>query len=230
MKLSARIPRALAVLALALLFSSAAAAAWLRVTVFFASSFDQKGAPGQQAPLVAEQGSIVVSGPGFSVVPTPSGGGALLVDPSSAPTGSVLTALFDKPFKGSELQVGWTATVGGGGAGFDLRVLEENDGEIIDLGWEDDGSVDVDDVPVGEWAPGTEVDFSLTLRDVALGADLWILTMTATGQAPKSASGPLPLAGPLTAKALQFVVEPGASGTLLVDDVLVQSATFGTLK
>jgi hypothetical protein len=226
----ARFSRALAAAAVVLLLAAAVPAAWLRITVFFSASFDQKGAPGQQAPLVADQGSFIVGGPGFSVVPTATGGGALLAEGLSAPSTSTLTALFEKVFKGPELQVNWTATVGGAGAGFDVRALEDNDGEIIDVGWDGDGSVDVDDVPVGEWAAGTEVDFSLTLRDTALGADLWVLTMSVPGQAPVTSTGVLQLSKPLTVKSLQFVVHAGATGTLLVDDVQVLSASFVPLK
>lgn len=223
----ARAPRRLAVAAAALLLTSAAAAAWLRVTVYFSASFDQKGAPGQQAPIVADPGSIVIEGPGFSVLPT-GAGGALLADASAAPAGSQLTAIFDKPFKGSELQLGWTASATGGG--FTLRVLEENDGEIIDLGWDGDGSVDVGDVPVAGWPPLVEVDFAFTLRDVALGADQWILTMTAPGQAPVSTTGVLVLSAPLAVRSLQLVVAPGATGTLLVDDIYAQSAAYSPQK
>lgn len=230
MPLRARLPRALAVPAAVLALSVALAAAGIRITVHFSASFDQKGAPGQQAPLVADEGSLSSSGPGFSVVPTSSDGGALLIEGLGLPAESKLTGAFVKSFKGTDLLISFTATVGTAGQGFTLRAIEDNDGEIIDLDWDGGGLVAVGGQPAGSYPLNQPATYSLTVRDVSLGADLWILTITPPGGAPSTASGSLQLPSPFTAKAIEFVIPAGLVGSMLVDDLDVTSISYSTNK
>ncbi len=230
MSYRARLLRALAVLAAVLLLAVAVPAMWARVTVYFGANFDQKGAPGQQAPLVADPGTFSASGPGFNVVPTSSEGGALLIEGLGLTSESVLTGTFEKIFKGSELQIDFTATVGSAGSNFSLRAIEDTDGEIIDLGWDGNGFVDVDGLPGGSYAAGAPSSYSLTLRDVSIGSDLWVLTITPASGVPVTQSGPLVLSKPLSVKAIKFVIPAGTLGTMLVDDVQVASVSFATNK
>jgi hypothetical protein len=230
MPLRARLPRALAVTAAVLALSAALAAAGIRITVHFAASFDQTGAPGQQAPLVADEGSLSASGPGFSVVPTSSDGSALLIEGLGLPAESKLTGTFIKSFTGTELLISFAATVETAGQGFTLRAIEDNDGEIIDLGWDDGGLVTVGGQPAGSYPLNEPATYSLTVREVSLGADLWILTVTPQGGAPSTSSGSLQLPSPFTSKAIEFVIPAGQVGSMLVDDLEVTSISYSTKK
>ncbi len=226
----ARLPRALAVSAALLALSAALWAVGVRVTVHFAATFDQKGAPGQQAPLVADEGSFAASGPGFSVVPTSADGGALFIEGTGQPAESTLTGTFSKSFKGTDLLIDFTATVSSTGQGLSLRAIEDSDGEIIDLGWDGNGEIDVDGLPAGSYPVNVPATYSLLVRDVAMGADLWILTITPENGAPVTQSGNLQLSSPFTAKSIKFVIPAGLVGSMLVDDLEVTSISYGTNK
>jgi hypothetical protein len=226
----ARLPRALAATAALLALSVALWAAGVRITVHFLATFDQKGAPGQQAPLVADEGSFAASGPGFSVVPTSEDGGALLIEGTGQAAESTLTGNFSKSFKGTDLVISFKATVASVGQGFSLRAIEDNDGEIIDVGWDGNGFVDVDGQPAGSYQANQPASYSLLVRDVAMGADLWILTVTPENGVPATQSGSLQLSSPFTGKAIAFVIPAGQVGSMLVDDLEVTSISYGTNK
>jgi hypothetical protein len=211
-----------------------AAALWVRVTQFFFADFDLKSGPGQQLPLAAEKGTIVGAAPVFTVVPQPQGGGALLITGAGAGAPpAAMDALFDKVFSGSELQIGWTMVPGAQAPGYqcnvELRCMEDNDGEIIDVGW-GGGGVDVGGTPVAPLEAGQSYTCTLTLRDNLVGPDTWIFSIAKQGGVPLTSTGLLALSHPLTLTKLQLALPAGATGTTLVDDLQASSASFASSK
>ncbi|MBM3984639.1 MAG: hypothetical protein FJ296_02935 [Planctomycetes bacterium] len=211
-----------------LALSAALWALGVRVTLHFSATFNQKGAPGQQAPLVADAGFFASSGPGFSVVPTSVDGGALYIEGTGQSAESTLTGTFVKSFKGTDLLIGFTASVASAGQGFALRAIEDSDGEIIDVGWDGNGFVDIDGQPAGSYTANQPASYALTVRDAAFGADLWILTITPENGVPVTTSGSLHLPSPFTAKSIKFVIPAGVVGSMLVDDLNVTSISYGS--
>lgn len=228
-------PRSRALLALmaVALLALPTAAAWNRITTYFFADFDQKAGPGQQVPpLMAEQGTIATTGPAsFAVVPVSTGGGALQVTSSGqAGADSTLTATFDKPFNGAELQIGFVVTPGISCGSVCVRAMEDTDGEVIDASWGGDGGVYVGGIPVGTWETGSSTACNLTLRDNMAGPDTWVMVMTKPGLPPVTTTGVLVLTKPLTVKALQILVPASAAGTMQFDDLQALSSESGTKK
>ena len=222
----------LAMIAVALL-ALPAAAVWMRVTTYFFADFDQKAGQGQQSPpLAAEQGSISTTGPAsFVVTPQATGGGALLVT-SAGQTGadSTLTATFDKPFSGSELQIAFVVTPNVQAGSMGLYAVEDTDGEVIDASWGGNGLIVINGSVVSGYDAGSTYICNLTLRDSMSGPDFWVLTMTKAGFAPQTFTGPLSLTQPLAVNALKIFVPASSVGSMVFDDLQALSAGFGTNK
>ena len=201
-----------------------AAALYGRLTVYFLAAFDGQTKPGETQPK-ADSGHISVNGPGFSVVPAQMGG-ALLVQGTGMPVDVTLEGYFDKVFKGSELVVSWVITPAQDCSEFSLRCLEDTDGEIIDAGWNDDGTVDVAQVTVGHYDEGVRLSCTLTLRDNFIGGDTWTFTMTPEGGVPITKTGPLALWKPLYVCAIELVLPAGSMGTFVLDDLQAVSTGY----
>ncbi|HEX5009073.1 MAG TPA: hypothetical protein VFY71_01635 [Planctomycetota bacterium] len=197
-----------------------------RITVHFLATFDLQGAPGEPPPLAADSGVISVSGMGFSVVPTPGGGGALLVQGMGLPMDVKLHGEFKKDFKGSELVVNWSIRPNQTTSCLTLRCAEDSDGEIIDADWDGGGVVLIDGTPVNTYSEGETSACTLTLRDNSIGPDLWIFTMTKLGGVPVTSSGPLVLAKPLAVCALDVIVPAGSMGSFVLDDLQATSTDY----
>jgi len=233
--MSSRFRALLSTVALAAL-ALPAAAVLLRVTSYFQADFDLKAGPGQPLPLAAEKGTIIGSAPTFTVVSQPGGGGALLLTGGGAGSlSATMVALFDKPFSGNELTIGWLMTPGVQCNSVTLRCMEDSDNEIIDAGWGGDGSgggiVQVGGSGVAPVDYDQTYVCTLTLRDNLVGADTWTFTMTQKGGgAPVTLTGLLALTHPLVVTQLQLVVGANSSGTSLLDDITATSPGMGSSK
>ncbi len=210
---------ALAVLFLAL----PAAAVWMRVTVHFLATFDLSGSPGGSPPLAADAGAIIVSGPGFSVVPGSGGGSSLLAQGTASPLDTTLTALFDSVNKSGELTLTWNVTPGQGSASASLCVMEENDSEIIDVTWDDGGWVSVGGLTADVYQEGVEYDCKLVLKDALLGLDTWTFTMTPANGPTITKTGLLLLVKPMAIDSVLIVLPAGSTGSFVFDDIQATS-------
>jgi len=205
-----------------LLLAVPAAGAWQRITTFFFASFDQKGAGNDPPPIAAESGSITVNGPGFSIAPNAEGGGSLVAAGSGAD--STLTAMFDKTFNGTEIQITWCVTPGVQMGSICLRAMEDTDGEVIDVGWDGNGDLVVDGTPLEQEVPGNNYYCTLLLRKSIAGTCSWMLTTATAGTVPNVYSGPL-AANKINIESLQIVVPANVVGQVVFDDI--QALTAG---
>lgn len=229
---SRTVARRVLVLAAALLLAVPAAATFVRKTIHFAASFDIGSAPG--GGLQAEVGQITIAAPPteFVVVPATGGGGLLGVQDGGTTAQATLVGTFKTVYKGQKLDTSWSMSASQTDSAFLVRLCDDSDAGMIDVGFGDDGMIVVDGLPLAPYMAGTGYDFDVRLHQPFIGPAGWdVVISESDGGGPiVSVTGPLPISGQLTVKTVSLIRPSGQGlGQFFVDDLEAVSSA-PTLK
>lgn len=217
----------LAALLVTLCVAVPATAIAVRVTVYFAASFNSAGAPG--SGITVEVGSMDQTGPAgvFSVVPGP-GGGQLRIADSGLGTDAVVQADLKQLFKGSEVTIHYKLTCSQTNASLTMRAEDDADSGLIDVGFGDDGEIRVDGNGTGEtYQQNVTYSIQLRLRKPFMGSSGWRLLLKSDTGEVVVLQGAMTSNAPIRLENVQIIRAAGSTpGEFFLDDLRVTSTNF----
>ena len=204
-----------------------------RVYVHFVADFDEIVGGGDIADLLAKGGVFVVQGPPglFDVTVDGAGNGILNIAENGFQQPGLLTGVLGQPAYDDQIDLSFTVTPSGSISDLGVSLIDDNGGGMIDLTFDDDdgGKLLIDGVALPLNGGGTDsastgpIHVWLTLRGSMLNVNTWQLSLT-DDFGTQTASGYLPLTGPLSLAKVRFIRPGGAAnGAWTMDELMISS-------